>query len=160
MKTLVKIENDYLTSHAYDEWKEDINYLASELDILCTIRNRDYSSIEVQNTKEKDDYSEVIIIEAKGYSQGEWQDYVIYYDKWSDTLSNLCEELKKTFTHKHNYFVSKHDIIELDGKKYTGEAYDHTGFIICDVEFPNENKIIETYIEYWGKDYDIIEFNI
>jgi len=163
-KILIKIENDYFTSTSQEIWEEDIANLVTELDIVCTIRNDDFINVVEENnktsTKDKEDYKKSITVYAKGYSQGDWQDYTIYYDDYSDELESLFNELKKTFTHKHDYFVSKYEVLTMNGKKYEGEAYDHTSFMISYVEFPGEKEITETYIENYGKDYDLIEFNI
>lgn len=168
MKTLTKvtIENDYNSNLSYDMRNDDISYLLTELDLFCDIRNNNYINIvsELQyTTKYKDDYKNKIVVEAKGYSQSEWQYYTLYYNK--DTinkklLKQLINTLEKTFTHQNDYIATKTEVVIIDDKKFESEPIDYTGLYVSHIEFPTNDDIIKEYINQYGKDYNTIECNI
>ena len=154
---LIKIDNDYF-GNSQDDYLEDINNLVSELDIYCTIKNNNFHNI-VQGGEDQD-WDKSITVSAKGYSQGEWQDYTIYYNNDTKELSQLVEQLKKTFTHKNDYSVNKYEVVKVGKREYTSEAYDYTAFTITNIEFPDKEDIITEYQSIYGKDYDRLEFNL
>ena len=168
--TLITIENDYHSTTANDFWKEDINYLVNELNLCCEIKNSNYINIveqEQRYSSNKEDYKNSIHVEAKGYSQGDWQNYVVYYNEKElktpqqrTYFSSLLKQLEKTFTHKNNYQVGKCIVVTIDGEEYKGEDYDYTTFCIDHVEFPEEEDIKEAYISIYSKDFDKIQINV
>ena len=167
MKTLVRITEDFDTSIAWEMKTEDINYLVNELDVYCDISNDNYLNLVEQEKRyysEKEDYSNSVTIEAKGYSQGDWQEYTLYYNEGDfDTLQqrayfdSLIEHLKRTFTHQSQFNVEKIEVIIKDDKTFYSEPFDHTSLCIDYIEFPEEDDIKEAYINMFGEDYDIIE---
>ena len=108
MKTQVKITNDDYGQTAYDNYIEDINYLVNEQNnVFCEIKNNRFTNIvedEKNYSSSPDDYRNKTIIEAKGYTQGEWQEYVIYHNK---PIQALKKQLKRSFTHFNGYCVEK-----------------------------------------------------
>tara|TARA_R110000850_G_scaffold276690_1_gene419693 strand:- start:139 stop:654 length:516 start_codon:yes stop_codon:yes gene_type:complete len=171
MKTIIEISNDYNSDFCYQTKVEDINYLVNELDVFCELRNTNYINIieqEKRYNSEKEDYKNKIIVNAKGYSQYDWQDYVLYYNekelktpKDRMYFSNLVKHLEREFTHQNDYIVKKYEQTEIDGKIFNSEPYDYTCFYIDDIEFPNNEDIIKEYIGLYGEDFDkfIIENN-
>ena len=162
MRTIIEISKDYNSDFCYQRKIEDINYLVNELDIFCESRNSDYTNIieEEKTYKHQHYYKNKIIINAKGYSQSDWQDYTLYYnDSELNTsqkklyFSRLVKHLKETFTHQNDYIVTKHEQTEIDGKIFNSEPFDYTNFCIDYIEFPNNEDIIKEYIEIYGEDF-------
>lgn len=159
MKTIIKISNDYYSDLSYQMFREQINYLVNELDIFCEVKNDKFENIverEKRYLSSKDDYKNKTIVNAIGYSQGDWQEYILYHnlDENDNDLKILVDELKKSFTHFNDYFVEKFEQEEIKGKKFNSEVLDITSFSITDIEFPDENDILDAYIEIYGKDFD------
>lgn len=171
MKTIIEISNDYNSDFCYQTKVEDINYLVNELDVFCELRNTNYINIieqEKRYNSEKEDYKNKIIINAKGYSQSEWQDYILYYNENELStpqkrmeFSNLVKHLEREFTHQNDYITKKYEQTKIDGKIFNSEPYDYTCFYIDDIEFPNNEDIIKEYIGLYGEYFDkfIIEDN-
>ena len=166
MKTIIKIEIDYNSNLSHDYFIDEINYLVNEIDIFCEIKNNKYINIierEKRYNSDKKDYKNKIIIDAIGYCQSEWQTYILYHNLEQDNkeLIELCNELKKTFTHFNDYQVTKYNQIEIDGNIFNSEAIDYTSFSIRYIEFPDKKDIISEYNSIYGIDYDeyIIEIN-
>lgn len=167
-ETLIVIENDYFGDDAELETTEDINNLVNELDVFCELKNGEYINIveqEKRYSSSKGDYKKSIQIEAKGYSQGEWQTYTLYYKldgskKQKTYLESLIQHLERSFTHDHNYCVNKYEVVTIDGKEFKGESEDYTTFCITNIEFPEEEDVKAEYLSIYGEDYDKIEINI
>lgn len=169
-KILIVIENDNFGDDAERETTEDINILVNELNIFCEVINRDYINIVEQEKRyesSKEDYKNSIQIEAKGYSQSDWQTYTLYYnEKELKTpqermyFSDLVKHLERSFTHNNNYFVNKHEVVTIDGKEYKGEAEDITTFAITNKEFPESEDVKAEYLSIYGEDFDKIEIKI
>ena len=162
-KILLKIEADYFSGSAHDLYMEEINELINEINIFCVVKNNRYNNI-VEDLKkyssEIEDFTKNVLVNAKGYSQGDWQTYIIYYNDYSDSLDRLIKILKKTFTHKNDYFVNKYEVVTVDGEEYTSAVVDSTSFSIIDIEFPETEDIIAEYNFMYGADYDKIEVEI
>lgn len=162
-KIHLKIEADYFSGSAHADYIEEINELVNEINIFCVVKNSRYNNI-IEDAKEYsseiEDFTKNVIVEAKGYSQGDWQTYILYYNDYSDSLDRLIKALKKTFTHKNDYIVNKYEVITIDGEEYTSEIIDSTWFSITDIEFPENKDIIEEYNSQYGIDYDKIEIEI
>ena len=162
-KILLKIEADYFSGSAHDLYMEEINELINEINIFCVVKNNRYNNI-VEDLKkyssEIEDFTKNVLVNAKGYSQGDWQTYIIYYNDYSDSLDRLIKILKKTFTHKNDYWVNKYEVITVDGEEYTSDVIDSTSFSIIDIEFPETEDIIAEYSFMYGFDYDKIEVEI
>ena len=162
-KILLKIEADYFSGSAHDLYMEEINELINEINIFCVVKNNRYNNI-VEDLKkyssEIEDFTKNVLVNAKGYSQGDWQTYIIYYNDYSDSLDRLIKILKKTFTHKNDYWVNKYEVITVDGEEYTSDVIDSTSFSIIDIEFPETEDIIAEYNFMYGADYDKVEVEI
>lgn len=167
MKTIIKISNDFSGDTAYQEFCDEIYYLVNDADIEveCEVKNNNF----INTVEEKKNYSTAgtkfkykTEVEAKGYSQGDWQTYILYHnvEKDNETLQRLVEELKKSFTHMNDYYVEKFERIEIDGKVFDAEPHDMTWFAIRGVEFPDNDDVLAAYIEIYGKDYDEVIINI
>jgi hypothetical protein len=160
MKTQVKITNDDYGQTAYDNYIEDINYLVNEQNnVFCEIKNNRFTNIvedEKNYSSSPDDYRNKTIIEAKGYTQGEWQDYVIYHNK---PIQALKKQLKRSFTHFNGYCVEKSEYFEKDGKLFVSEPHDFTSFVIDWIEFPSDEEVILEYINNFGNDFDKIIYD-
>jgi len=159
MKTIIRITNDYNGTLSYDNFKEDINYLVHEMDIFCEVKNNNLNNIvedEKNYAGNKDDYSKQTIVNATGYSQNEWETYVLYHNLEEDdrNLISLVKQLKRSFTHFNDYQVEKFERTTIDGKDFDSEPHDYTCFCIDFIEFPEEKDIIKEYNEIYGIDYD------
>ena len=169
MKTLIKIEKDNYSNLAYEQKIEDINLIVNEIDVFCIIKNNDFENI-VNNQRRysthKEGYNECISISAVGYSQSEWQDYVLYYNidkedkKQVAYLASLVQHLERSFTHNNNYIASKINYVTIEGKTFETAAEDYSGFCIPWCEFPSEDEVLNSYLEIYGEDYDKAEINI
>jgi len=171
MKTILKISNEYGFNNAYNLKIEDINYLANEINVFCEIKNHNYTNIIEQEKRyhsKKEGYKNKIIINAKGYSQSDWQQYVLYYNEKElntqqdrNYFSNLIQHLERTFTHQNNYIAKKYKQTKIDGKIFNSSHFYHTCFYIDYIEFPNDKDIIKEYIRLHGEDFNefIVENN-
>ena len=156
-KTIVRIEPDYMFGNSYDEWSEDVNQLASEIDVTCTILNKEYT-LPFDSGQDVESYAHALRVSARGYEQNEWQEYTLHYNSKSYELKALISQLGKTFTHKHDYIASKHEAVIINCKEYTREAHDFTSFSISAVEFPEKKDIFREYVGIYGTDHDRIEY--
>ena len=164
MKTIIKISKDYYSYLAYQSKVDDINMIVNEINVLCETKNNSYINLieqEQRYSSEKEDYKNKIIIEAKGYSQSEWQTYTLYYnEKELKTpqnrmyFSDLIQNLERSFTHENDYSVEKYEQTEINGVLFNSEPHDYTSFSIVHTEFPEDNDIIEEYKSIYGIDYD------
>ena len=164
MKTIIKITKDIYTDNSYQMWKEDINYLVNELDVLCEVKNNNFNNVvedEKNYQSDTKDYKNIIIVYAKGYSQSDWQEYVLHYNEASlDTpqqrtyFSSLVEQLEKSFTHFNDYSVEKYEQTEIDGKIFNSEGHDYTTFSVNYIEFPEDQDVLDEYNSIYGIDYD------
>ena len=170
METKIKIEitKDHHSDNSYRNYIDNLNYVVSEIDCFCEITNNNYINIieqEKRYNSNKDDYKNYFIVEAIGYSQGDWQRYKVYYNKDSNNIEqkNNIKDLKKllsqSFTHKNDYSVTKKEIITIKNKEYE-TIIDCTGFCIDHIEFPDEKDIITEYNSIYGIDYDEYQVNI
>ena len=159
MKTIIRITNDYNGTLSYDNFKEDINYLVNEMDIFCEVKNNNLNNIvedEKNYAGNKDDYSKQTIVNATGYSQNEWETYVLYHNLEEDdrNLISLVKQLKRSFTHFNDYQVEKFERTTIDGKDFDSEPHDYTCLCIDFIEFPEKEDIIKEYNEIYGVDYE------
>ena len=164
MKTIIKITKDYNSDLAYQSKVDDINMIVNEINVLCETKNNSYINLieqEQRYSSEKEDYKNKIIIEAKGYSQSEWQTYTLYYnEKELKTpqnrmyFSDLIQNLERSFTHENDYSVEKYEQTEINGVLFNSEPHDYTSFSIVHTEFPEDNDIIKEYKSIYGIDYD------
>lgn len=162
MKTVIRITENVMSNEAYINWREDIDYIVAEIDVDCRISNH-----RLNNPIGTDDsplFKHTTIVEARGYSQSDWQTYTLRHrglESEKELIDELIALLKKTFTHKNNYFVEKFERTETDGKVFNSKPHDFTSFAITDIEFPNVEDIINVYINIYGEDYDEVEvYNI
>ena len=164
-KTEIEINIDNFGSLSYEYFKEAINELVNEMDLLCEVKNDKFINIvedEKRYHSNKEDYKNTFTVSAKGYSQSDWQEYIIYTneDEESNNMVVLREHLKKSFTHFNDYSVNKYDIKTIEGEENRGEAYDYTTFCINYIDFPTNEEIEREYLAIYGKDYDSININI
>ena len=170
LKTIVRISNDFF-GNTSDTFKvEDINYLVNEINVFCETKNRNFRNIieeEKRYHSEKEDYKNKIIVNAKGYSQGDWQDYILYYNekelktpKDRMYFSDIVKHLERTFTHQNDYIAEKFERTEINGKIFNSDPYDYTSFCVNNTEFPQEKEIIDEYISIYGKDFNQCIINI
>jgi len=163
LKTIVKISNDYGFSFAYESKVEDINYLVNEINVFCEIKNHNYTNIVEQEKRyhrEKYEYKNKIIVNAKGYSQSDWQDYVLYFNEEEITtpqdktcFNNLVTHLERTFTHQNDYVAESFDQIEINGKIFKSDPYNRSHFCINHIEFPSDEEILNEFTSIYGNDY-------
>ena len=165
METILKIKQDFNGDLSYQYFTDEINYLVNEIDVYCEIKNNEFINIvekEKNYNSSKEQYKNKTIVEASGYSQGDWQTYVLYHnlDQTNIDLIYLCDELKKTFTHFNDYTAEIIKRTEIDGILYESESIDNFWFCIRCVEFPDQNDILEAYNDIYGINYDSYEINI
>ena len=164
MKTIIKIQNDNFGNLSSETYKEDINYLVNELNVFCELKNNDYINIVEQEKRyisDENDYKNKIAIESKGYSQSDWQKYILHYNenelktpKERMYFSDLVKQLERTFTHQNDYFVEKFERTKINGKEFNSNPYDVTTFCILHTEFPNKEDVLNEYNSIYGFDYD------
>tara|TARA_R110000772_G_scaffold258599_1_gene375843 strand:- start:443 stop:958 length:516 start_codon:yes stop_codon:yes gene_type:complete len=164
MKTIIKISTDYNSDLCYQSKVEDISYIVNEINVFCKLKNTNYINIiekQKRYSSSENDYSNKVIINAKGYSQSDWQDYTLYYnEKEIDTpqkriyFSDLVKYLERSFTHQNDYFVEKYEQTEIKGKIFNSEPIDYTSFFINHIEFPSNEDILNEYVEIYGKDFE------
>lgn len=167
-KTQIKltIENDYNSNLSHQLKTESIQNLLTELDLFCEVSNHNFYNIikELQPNKTyKDDYKDSLIVNAKGYYQGDWQEYKIFYNKKDTnikTLNCLVDELEKSFTHEHDYIAKVNELIIINDKTYIGNNAEYYSFYINDIEFPNQNDVLNEFNYIYGIKYDILEIDI
>jgi len=161
MKTIIRITNDYQSTQSYDDYKEEINQITSEIDVSCHLSNSNYINLvgEQSNAEFKNQTS----FSATGYSQSDWQRYNLKYncEENDPNLMQLITLLKRSFTHQHDYLAQKFEREEINGKNFDAEPHDFTGISIRDIEFPEKDDVQKAYNECYGKDYDelIIEID-
>ena len=165
MRTVIRISNHYQSIGAHDEWCEDINYFANEIQVHCSTSNSDYINQVSEHqtyTPSKADLPKVKRIEAHGYCQSEWQEYKLRYACEDDdkNLVALIRLLERTFTHKNDYYVEKFERDEIDGKNFDADPHDFTGVSITHIEFPDKEDVLAAYIDQYGKDFDEYEITI
>ena len=165
METILKIKQDFNGDLSYQFFTDEINYLVNEIDVYCEIKNNEFINIvekEKNYNSSKEQYKNKTIVEASGYSQGDWQTYVLYHnlDQTNIDLIYLCDELKKTFTHFNDYTAEIIKRTEIDGILYESETVESFWFCIRNIEFPDQNDILEAYNDIYGINYDSYEINI
>ena len=161
-KTILEVYNDYDSNFAYEDYKENINGLASELDIIIFNKNDEkFDNIisDRQKTKyctnHKDSYKNSITIDCVGYSQSDWDTYTIYYNDMTNDLKYLCKELKRLFTHKNDYLIKEIELLDSGHSKVINTH----SIMINYIEFPTNKDIAETIKHYGIGDFDEIIFN-
>ena len=161
MKTIIEITNDYNSNDSFDLYNQQLIELKKDMDIYVTVENNNFNSPIKDSYGEAEDFNYKLIVSAKGYVQSEWQVYNIYHNnKKDEKLEYLTELLERRFTHFNDYFVSKFDRQEINGKDFDAEPHDFTTFSITDIEFPSEEDVIKTYNDFYGKDYDEVVVSI
>jgi hypothetical protein len=166
MKTVIRISNDYLSNDAYNNHVEEIDTLVNEhINCHCEVANKTFHNLVEEQKRyatTKDEFKNKTIVDAIGYSQGDWQQYTIYHNLEEDSkeLCWLIDELKKSFTHMNDYVVEKFEREEINGKNFDAEPHDYTSFSIRDIEFPEKNDILERYNYIYGIDYDEVILDI
>lgn len=166
MKTIVRIIDNCTSDNAYNDWKESVEQIVNgELIVHCEIANSDYNNVveDVKNYQtDINDFKKQTTVIAKGYSQGDYINYTLYHNEKEDSkpLRWLVEELEKTFTHQHDYWVEKFERAEIDGKTFDAEPHDYTSFCIRHDEFPDREEVRESYIAIYGEDFDEIIVDI
>lgn len=160
----VTIAKDYYSDTAYEYFRDDIEQIVNKLNVFCEIKNRKFVNI-VEECKlyasNKDDYTNVKTVMAKGYTQSEWQEYTLYYNGNIDEVDELIDILKRSFTHNNNYIATKKVSIEQGGLTFTSvDNYDVVHFAITDIEFPTDDDIIKRYNSLYGVDYDMIVLDV
>lgn len=159
MKTIIRITPDYNASLSYDEWCDDISEIVNSIDVHFEIDNRNFINRPRQLQKDHYHHTELLkqtIVNVTGYSKSDWQTYTIYHNLEDDNeqLLQLIDLLQKQFTHQNDYIVEKFEQVEVNEKVYTSDPHDYTSFCIRDIEFPNDEQVLNRYIEHYGIDYD------
>jgi len=160
MRTVIRITTDYQNDGAYRDFLDEIDYLVNdEVNCFCEIANNTFRNV-VEDRKRyaatKDEFKNTTVVDATGYSQGDWQRYTIHHDLEQDDkrLEWLVNELKKSFTHMNDYIVEKFEREEINGKNFDAEPHDYAYFSIRHTEFPDKDDVLEEYHAIYGVDYD------
>ena len=167
MKTIIRITTDYNSDLSNNYFKDEVNYLVNEVvNCYCEVKNEKYINIveeEKNYISSKEDFKNKTIIESTGYSQSDWQTYVLYHDldENNEDLKRLIKELERSFTHFNDYAVEKFEQETINNKPFNSEPFDYTEFSIRHIEFPKKEDVLKEYIEIYGKDFDeaIIEID-
>lgn len=162
-KKIVKIFRDYNSDICYDMFCDEVKMILEESKgkLFCEVSNNKFENIvqKYNPNKNKDGLNNKTKVTANGYSQEEWQEYTIYYsDDFSlKDLEQLCNELKKSFTHFNDFTCHDYEEIEVDGNKFRSEILDVGSLQIRHIEFPDRSEVIECYNYIYGREYDEIE---
>ena len=154
MKTIIKVNPDYNSSLAWELYKEFLQTISEDQDIHVTNKNSNYLNV-LPTDGDEDDYINTITIECTGYVQSEWDTYTIYYNELTDDIKLLAEELKKIFTHKHEYYLQQIEELESGHSK----VIDTYGLVISNVEFPDKEDIEKEIKEQYNLKYDELIIN-
>ena len=165
METILKITQEYNSNLSYQYFTDEINYLVNNIDIFCEVKNDNFINIVEQEknyNSSKEQYKNKTILEASGYSQSEWQTYVLYHnlEETNKDLICLCNELKKSFTHFNDYSAEIIKRTEIDGIIYESKNIDSFSFCIRYIEFPDKKDILGAYNNEFGINYDNYEIDI
>lgn len=167
MKTVIRISTDYNGDCSIQERNDNIYNLVNDggIQVHCEISNDRIVNIveDIKNySTNREDFKNVTIVDAVGYSQGDWQQYSLYHneDEDSQELGWLVDELKKSFTHYNDYIVEKFDREEINGKNFDADPHDYTSFCVRHIEFPDKEDVLKEYIAIYGEDYDEVEICI
>jgi hypothetical protein len=166
INTKVVIKKDYNSNLSYDIRNQNIGYLLTELDLYCEIKNNSFVNIikELQATNAyNNNYTDKLIINAVGYSQSDWQEYTLHYNKDEINkayLKQLIKLLKKSFTHLNDYIAYVNELVTVDNKTYSSVNTECFGFCVNQTEFPESESIIKEFNEQFGIKYDTIEYII
>lgn len=160
--TIVK---DFDCHYCYELFAEDIEYLVNELNVHCETTNNNY--INIIETKKrynscKDDYQNSKTIISKGYIQGEYQSFKIYYNKFEiDTkvkkeyLNQLFQLLENKFTHFNNdYYFEITETMILNGITYNSNVLDSGMFSLYNCEFPTKEEIFKEYDSVYSNEFE------
>ena len=160
--TVIRINNDYMSTLAYDDRNEDIAYLVNEeLKVHCTVSNKQFLN-PVKTDRNNEKCKHIKTITANGYSQGDWQEYTLRFNCSEDNqyLKQLVTHLERTFTHQNNYMVEKFERVYIGGKTFDADPHDFEHFYIDHIEFPEKEDVLKAYIDIWGEDFDEFEIKI
>jgi len=154
MKTIIKVKPDYDSSLAWELYKEFLQTISEDQNIHVTNKNSDFLNV-LPTDGYKEDYKNQITIECNGYVQSEWDTYTIWYNKLTDDIKLLAEELKKVFTHKNEYYLQEIEELESGHSK----VIDTYGLVISNVEFPDKEDIEKEIKEQYDLKYDELIIN-
>ena len=165
METILKITQDCSSNLSYQYFIDEINYLVNNIDIFCEIKNDKFYNIverEKNYHSSKEQYENKTVVESIGYSQRDWQTYVLYHNLKQNNkdLICLCNELKKSFTHFNDYNAGIIKRTEIGGILYESENIDSFSFCIRYIEFPDKKDILQAYNNEYGINYDKYEIYI
>lgn len=156
----LEVNHDYDSGFAYELYKEDLLNCAEDLDIIVKNENwrianvlKDWDQVVSMDYK----YKKAII--CKGYSQGDWDTYTIYYKEWNEQTQLLADLLERLFTHKNDYYVNVIEYL-ITGHRKIIHGF---GFSITDIEFPEHkdiNEQIDECLYNEGIKYDEIVYNL
>lgn len=169
MKNLLRIERDNYNDIAQMDFTDEINYLVNELNIYCEQTNNNYINIveqEKRYSSSKEEYDSIIEVSSIGYSQGDYINYIIHYNKEDlkdkkvlSVFNQLNKVLSNTFTHYNNqYTCSLYEYTVINNKTFINEEpIDTNCIVLTHIEFPEDNDIIEEYNNIFGLNYNEIE---
>jgi hypothetical protein len=161
--TILNISTCYDSQDAWSNYVENINYIVNKLDVHCEISNTRFINIiedEQSYLTDINDYENSIIIKSKGYSKGDWQEYILYYDNLESKkdralFDDLIKLLKRSFTHFNDYYFELIKCIEIEGKEYySTEPIEGGSFFIDWIEFPKDEDILEAFNDNFGMRFD------
>lgn len=168
MKTVVTITHSEYNNEAYEIWSEAVSYYLQELNIHVERKNLRYTLPHYTNMTLNQPYKS-IELGATGYSQSDWQSYIIYYEIGEEKKPEfkwLIEELRKTFTHKNQYVVSVTQETKIDGKLFKSETLEIDSIVINDIEFPDGDDVRNAYenhigfTKFSGSDINEVRINV
>lgn len=138
MKHIITIKPDYDSNSAFDFWKEQVTDYAMENNIAIQCVDNDYVSrmFEWTNTDDESSTHDWVEVVSRWYSQGDRLEFAI-----SKKDERLEEQLTRFFSHKNEYYMRW--VMENEDGRQKPMEINCTGFVIDDVEFPSEERIIE-----------------
>ena len=101
MKKVIRINKDYDSQLSWEDRNDDIAFIINEqIDVVCEIENTSLINIVEDNRNhiapDKSEFDAKTIVTAKGYSQGDWQQYTLYHH--SDDKERQSIYLRKRYS--------------------------------------------------------------
>ena len=166
MKKVIRVENDYDNTMAWELYKELIQNIAEDLPILIEqdvsrhrhiLPKRSYANYLGWD---KEEYNCVDYAFASGYCQGDYHSFTL---RMKNTDCQKHEDykllkilLQRYYTHKHSYICRLFEVLD-SGHELETESI---SIQMTDLEFPDNSDIEQAIIEDGRLEYDSVEFNI
>jgi len=166
MKKVIRVENDYDNTMAWELYKELIQNIAEDLPILIEQDVSRHKHILPKRSYacylgwDKEEYNCVDSAFAIGYCQGDYHSFTLRMKnpdcQQHEDYKLLKTLLRRYYTHKHSYICRLFEVLD-SGHELETESI---SIQMIDLEFPENSDIEQAIIEDGRLKYDSVEFNI